>query len=209
MTDTLLIEREDFVLAAFHDKLDSGFSVEAALAHSVRQFPEFAEFLTDAATINAAGVLNADSPAASDEATRVALHRVKETFRPMPISGILNSLKTTGQDVSSILVRLRIDKTILRKLDQRLIELATVPQELLRQLADVLYEPLDRIAEYLALPPELPKGFRAKGRVPPQAKKETFANALRTSFDLKLPEFNQADYDYWRSPLRDGDQSEG
>lgn len=69
--------------------------------------------------------------------------------------GILVAARKVGLSVSGLCKRLRLGRTVVTKLDRRLLEPRTIPRSLIHELADVLQRTSEEVAAYLGLPPTL------------------------------------------------------
>jgi len=97
------------------------------------------------------------------------------------ISGVANAL---GISAKALADHLRIDVVLLAKLEQRLLEVQSIPASLINCLAEVLNRTASDIVAYLAGPPRLSLSADYKSVRPPSVSdsdRQTFAEALSSS----------------------------
>jgi len=117
---------------------------------------------------------------------------------------------TTDMSISELVSNAigRTAAAIFIKLDRRMIEPASIPDELLSSLADQLYEPLDRLLEYLSRPATASSAVTFKADEQPSVKpKETFRAALNAS--LTADHLDKSSYEYWLSMVQTEVEQEG
>jgi hypothetical protein len=188
---------ELLAITLFEDAVANGQTDATALASSIAQFPECAELLREQALISG---LYAQMPE-SDEITRIREtieNRAARlnTARFARIAGIIAEGKIKGFAVTELSKRLGLGKTLIIKLDRRLIDAATIPHRLIELLADTLQTSIGSIRAYLSSPPTLAQGasFRSKQSAAP--KQESFESALATS--VQTGEITQAEATLWQ-----------
>ena len=90
---------------------------------------------------------------------------------------------------------LRLDTPTLSRLNQRLLEAATLPRALVRQVAQALGRSTDEVRAYLRCPPRLATGAQYKARQTPVLRE----SAARQKFGDAIGGLTQADQDYWQA----------
>lgn len=170
-----------------------------ALAAWVAQYPQFAAELTAYTvarlTTPMGGVEIPD--AASFQRDLEVVRGVLAGLRPTPaLPGILAAGKQAGMaNLAAIAARTRLSAAIVRKLDFRLMDVRTLPEQLLGLLGQVLGVSPDAVRQYLLGAPVVPQGssFRSE-QAPAVSAPEDFFEAVRT--DLALTD---EDRQYWLS----------
>ena len=131
------------------------------LSEYLSSHPQYADMIADFVTYYHA--VEFDVPQESDiiapltQASRAALDEAWKNvaYTDSEVNKTLNSLQIAAKKVnkSFLQVALEIDLglDILKKLDQRAIDAATIPQELCHRLAKALHQPLAAIEIYLRL----------------------------------------------------------
>jgi hypothetical protein len=197
VTEEPASDRVLLALALLQELLDEDIPLNEAYAATVASFPGEAKVLSESIVVRAS-----PEPSSSDrpieELVASVSRRVAARTRPAPISGLYSMIEQAELEMEAFLKELKIGKSVLYKLERRLIEPATVPSALLDLLADSFSLPIDSVLEYLSLPPTLSYSSSFKGSSPPTARpKQTFESALWTS--ISVDGINRADYDYWIS----------
>jgi hypothetical protein len=207
MTEETRKERLDDVLDAF--LLSGGNTAE--LEGWIQRYPEFEQELTDFVLARSL----ADSlPAAPDALrlpeTELATHTqailqstlatISQEQQAVPIQSLLAEARSHGVERSQLARQLGLGTAVLLKLDRRLIRFATIPRELLRELAAVVQRDIASVAAYLQQPPTLSAqaAYRAE-QAPRVADAEDFADALRAD-----PTMTEAQRTRWLSPPHRG-----
>ena len=91
--------------------------------------------------------------------------------------------------------RLGIGVPIVSKLEQRLLRYASLPEALIRKLAETLEIGMEAVQDYLRQPPTLAAGaaYQYTGKTAPQVQgQEEFADAIRT-----CPAMSEANKQVW------------
>ncbi len=161
---------------------------EIAAAHAVpdaqqlrqwmNQYPEFTaeivDFATDWVEVDAAeGV----SEATQDEVNRIVnrtMSRVQQLLDEAEHSDSMQDLGAeigaAGHDFDSFQHTIRVDRSILTCLMERMVRPATIPLLLVQALAEALNRSVEQVRTYLVLPPQLSAAFRSRRQpVPTQA----------------------------------------
>lgn len=123
------------------------------------QYPQYKDEIIDycifSQAFEEAQKMPAD-PAVEDELHSTALEALQEV-RQGPFGGRFQSLLELADSVrltvNRLAATLELGVSVLVKLDRRLIRPDTVPRPLLERLAELVRQPVERILEYLELPP--------------------------------------------------------
>jgi hypothetical protein len=179
---------EDLAAAFFEDERARGLSVADALRSATVAHPESATFLADYAYSVAAVDVLPDSPDDTRLAEMIAARSAKilgERFAATAkFPGILASAKAKGLDLLSLSKSLGMARSVLVKLDRRLIAAATVPTLALERIASALGCTAAALAAYLAGPPTLAASANYRASEAPDITalpREAFADAIATA----------------------------
>jgi hypothetical protein len=190
----------DSVLLEFRVEAGGG-PKPAVLDAYCRMYPEYAQELTDyavqwligdaLAAVEPSGATahKASSPLVSRAISRFhdRLRATAPTGAPQASragEGIRNPFKElTVARKREIRDELRIDMTVLAKLQNRLIEAESVPRKFLERLAKAVQATIDEVLGYLRLPPMVnaASDFKANGKPSVGAQKERFEDAVQRS----------------------------
>jgi hypothetical protein len=152
MNSSTAVDRADLALDAFHELVGRGDSIDDALAHAVRLYPDQADMIAGASTLSQVkGVAIDQSPLG--ENVDVAMKRVVDRFRPKPLASLRAAMTSAGVSIGDMTSSLRVGTSVLTKLNRRLIDPTTIPVKFLTAVADILGESVERIGAYLALGP--------------------------------------------------------
>ena len=98
---------------------------------------------------------------------------------------LLSVAEKLGLSPKQFAAKLNLDRALLMKLEQRLIQVATIPQTLIEKLAAELKTGAEQVREYFNLPPTLAQNALYRADSTPQtAQQETFRDAVRNSLTL-------------------------
>ena len=180
----------------------------ASLVEWIAQYPEYQEELTDFAVAwRMVEFLPAADHPPTDSDTLVLrgmsiveniLHQKADnappvTASPSQIVDLLGQGKRLGLSVGDIATRVRLSVAILRKFNQRLIQVNTVPRQAIQMLADTLQQKFETILDYLQQAPTLQQQFIFKAEQAPQiGTQQSFFEAVRTDTGL-----DEADRNFW------------
>ena len=129
------------------------------LSDYLSRYPQFADAITDFVTYY--HVIESNVPEETgmisplSQATRVALDEAwKRVSRPESIATTVNTslqlaANKAGKSFSQLAAEIGLSLDILNKLEQRIIDAATVPYEVLYRLGSVLQQPLAVVKMYL------------------------------------------------------------
>jgi hypothetical protein len=141
------------------------------LSDYVSRYPHYADAITDFVTyyhaIEATIPEELDSMSPLSQATRVALDEGwKRLLRSESVgNNTLDSLQeaanNAGKSFSQLAVEIGLSMDILRKLEQHMIDAATIPYQVCHRLASALQQPLAAVVRYLgfAAPEQLTQGI--------------------------------------------------
>ncbi len=124
------------------------------------------------------------------EAARRVYAEPKHEGAPMatgrrPLVSLLQEGKLLGFSVDQLAGRLHLSVALLRKLENRLFRLETIPLRLIEQVAEALQRGVREISAYLALAPLVPSRVRLKARQrPAPPRQESFQDAVRADDTL-------------------------
>lgn len=102
-----------------------------------------------------------------------------------PLQSLQATAQRAGLNPKALATRLGIGVTVLMKLEYRLLRFASIPDRLIRQLAETLQVSEQHVRAYLQQPPTLAHGasYRAQ-QVPQVTEPEDFARAVRSCPDM-------------------------
>ncbi len=112
----------------------------------------------------------------------VAEMRAKYGMARTPLNSLAEGAKRRGLRLPEVAKRLGVGMPIVSKLDQRLLQFATLPDALLQKLAETLEVSLNTVQDYLRQPPTLASSaaYRYTGDAAPQVlAQESFEDAIR------------------------------
>ena len=111
-----------------------------------------------------------------------------------------------GLDVPTLADALRLDRLLLGRLEQRVLEAATIPVSLVRQIAAILEREISEVAAFLRGAPRLPaqahfRSTRAPSLAAPAgaSPQTSFAEAVQAARNLSAD-----DKAYWRGEIDAG-----
>ena len=101
-----------------------------------------------------------------------------------PVTSLVGASKKVGLEIGEFERRCGLDQSLLAKLERKVIEFASIPDRLIRKIAELLHVPASAVSAFLDSPTTEQlmnaRAFLLKGRLrPPQ--KETFAKAVERS----------------------------
>lgn len=211
MPDKDFDEEIDDVLMAFAEARAAAPDDKALLRLWTARYPDCADTLiaVDYARFAAGmtlgdavedGLEDAEAAAIGQEA--LAAWRSASVPKP-PLTSLLSDAAARGLDAARLAEVLRLDRLLLGRLEQRLLNAATVPVRLVRHLAQILERSPDEVALYLRGGPRLAaqahfRAHRAPG-LSSSAERSSFAQALETSQNL-----SEEDRAYWQDEIENG-----
>jgi hypothetical protein len=204
----------DDVLTAFSEARTAAPQNRALLRVWTTQYPQFADdliqfdFAWAATGMTLTGADSEWEELPADEVIvamgRECLLTHDQTDAP-PMTSLIGSAAARGLDVPRLAKRLRLDRLLLSRLEQRTLEAASLPQSLIAQLAETLDRTSEEIAAYLQAPPRLAAQAHFKSRqapalvAEPGVPRQTFADALKAGQTL-----TEADQAYWQAEIAAG-----
>ena len=186
----------------FDRLIGSGLSDAEALRETAQQFPDQASLIADFVLHNLAtksvpvdqSDSGADFSVAYDRISAAVATRMRDEAS---VAGIFAQATKLGIAIDRMVSKLRIGVSLLRKLDQRLIEVGSVPDKLIDALASEMQIGVPQLRQYLLKPPTLAAGTSFKSAKPPRASRsQSFETALAVSH--RAGEISESDYRYWR-----------
>jgi hypothetical protein len=210
------LQDADDVLIAFSEAREAAPDDKALLRRWTTRYPEFADELiaVDYARFAAGMTLSdtvedgpEDAAAAKMGQDALAAWRTGSVSPVGPSRPALTSLVSDaaaqGLDAAHFAASLRMDRLLLGRLEQRVLEAATLPVSLIRQIAQILERSSEEVAAYLRGGPRLAAQahFRAR-RAPslsPQSARSSFAEALQTGQNM-----SEEDKAYWQAQIDAG-----
>ena len=174
----------DDVALAFDRALSAAPEDRTRLKRWTARFPQFADDLLAVAYARAALGLTLTGAVEdfAGDAVRV------------PLTSLLDDARAQGLSAQDFARRLRLDTPLLTRLNQRLLDAATLPRTLVRSAAEALDRPAGEIIAYLRRPPRLASAAQYRARQAPALE----APEARQSFGAALGRLPAADQDYWR-----------
>ncbi len=99
---------------------------------------------------------------------------------PRQLESLVGAAKAAGMSLKEVAREVHLGDAVLRKLDRRLIQFTSIPEEALADIAQVLRCPVGALSEYLQQPPTFAAGahYRAS-RAPQLAEPEDFILAVQ------------------------------
>jgi hypothetical protein len=197
------------VVAGYSDDQAKAPDDRGVLKRWIDRFPQFSHELSAIAYDTFASgeslhdAVDADEPSADVEsiARSVAFTHggspAKVDHQTAPLLGIISTAQEQGLSPKQLAVRLRIDTPLLAKLDQRLVDAATIPARLCQMIAEAIERSVDEVSAYLAGPPRLASQAHYKAEDKPGvhgSARQSFADALAAS-----PKVSSDDREFWRT----------
>ncbi len=190
---------EDDVLQAYAQARRAAPDDRTLLRAWAARFPDHADALIAVSFAGLAAGVSLSDPLEDgpEDAETVALGRafLDDYFMPAQIVSLVDEARARGLTPPAFAKTLRLDTPALGRLNQRLLEAATLPRALVRRVAEALGRSADEVAAYLSRPPRLAAGAQYKAKAAPvlreSAPQQSFADATRG-----LP---QDDRDFWQS----------
>ncbi len=157
---------------AFDRALGAAPNDRTLLRRWAARFPEFEDdFITVGFSRYALGLTLTD-PAADYEAVPEPV-----TERP-PLTGLASEAEARGVSGAALARTLRLDKTLLVRLDQRVLEAWTLPSLLIDRLAEALARTTDEVSAYLSGPPKLASGTHYRAKAAPKMVQENVLQSM-------------------------------
>ena len=125
----------------------------------------------------------------------VAEMRARYGMAPTPLDSLADAARRQNLRLRDVADRLGIGMPIVSKLEQRLLRYASLPEALIRKLAETLEIGMEAVQDYLRQPPTLAAGaaYQYTGKTAPQVQGQVdFADAVRT-----CPAMSEANKQIW------------
>lgn len=192
----------DDVLFAYAQACQAAPDDRTLLREWAARYPAHADALVEVSLAGFAAGLSLTDPLEDgpEDAETVALGRaVLDGYfaPPKPLVSLVDEAKARGLTPREFARALRLDTPTLARLNQRLLDAATLPRSLVRQAAQTLGRSADEVAAYLRLPPRLASGAQYKARQAPVLRE----SGPRQKFTDVLGGLSQADRDFWRAEI--------
>ena len=201
------------IRAAFHDALQRNPRGGGLLQDWVARYPQHERELVEVAVQqkyfgglpDGAPPLETATPQFGADAPDFA--KIHEQFiqnaqshaQTVPIKSLISELRARGGSLNDLVSDLRISKTILTKVDKRLLAPASLPNRLVEALAKAIGRSSADMKAYLTMPPSRPStamSFKATEAPGVSNEQQDFRRALETDEDVK-----GADRAHWLSEL--------
>lgn len=195
----------DAAVEAYEAAIERGDSGPSAMKAAAALYPEAASFLADyALSVAAADAFATDEPLAVEQARVVsrgdAIMAARFSPSASPLSGgVIDAAKRTGLTLAALSQSVSLARSVLVKLDRRLIEASTVPESAVERIASALGASAAELQAHLSLPPTLGASASYKAQSAP-----TIDAPDRQSFDDALDaavasgEMTQSEADAWK-----------
>ncbi len=182
---------------AFDRALDAAPDDRTLLRRWAARFPQFEDdFVTVGFSRFALGLTLTDPLADYDADYDVA------PARP-PLTGLASEAERRGLSGADLARTLRMDRTLLVRLEQRVLDAWTLPSGLIDRLAQALERTTDEVRAYLSGPPKLanathykakaaPKMVQERGRLQSPVRQPSFADEVRRN-----PKMSDEDKAFW------------
>ena len=130
----------------------------------------------------------------------VAEMRAQYGMAAPPLVSLSEAARRRNLRLKEVAERVGIGLPIVSKLEQRLLQFATLPDALIRRLAETLEIGTETVRDYLRQPPTLAAGaaYQYTGKAAPQvAQQEDFAEAIRS-----CPGMSEAHKQAWLAEMK-------
>ncbi len=203
-------EDMDDVLLAFSEARAAAPGDKALLRSWTVRYPELAGDLiaADYARLMAGMTLSDALEDGPEDAAVAALGREviaarRKASRP-PLTSLVSDAAAQGLDVPALASALRLDRLLLGRLEQRLLDAATLPLALIQQMAQLLDRAPGEVAAYLRGSPRLAAQAHFRARRTPslplsEAERASFVQALQSGQDM-----SGEDRAYWQGEIDAG-----
>lgn len=198
--ESTTVEREELYMVWRQDR---ELTAPRPLNRWIAEYPNFADdFVTWASELPLlqAAQYRAANPAmearlATVGRSVVAEMRAQYGMAPSPLVSLMEAAKRRNLRLKDVADQLGVGVPIMSKLEQRLLQFSTLPETLIRKLAETLEVGSELVRDYLRQPPTLAAGaaYQYKGKATPQvAGQQDFAEAIRS-----CPGMNAAEKQVW------------
>ena len=112
-------------------------------------------------------------------------YRTETEVAAAPILSLLEAAKRQGMDAKQFAERLNLDKPMVTKLNQKLMQVVTIPSTLIQKIAEELKVGVQQVQDYLNRPSTLASGVSYRSETKPEiGSQQPFSEAIRTSLTL-------------------------
>jgi hypothetical protein len=151
------------------------------------KFPDFAKEIIEFATDWVDMEIGPCNDVVADEEVDVVVNRTMSRVqvlldcpqRPGKLTDLPADIDVAGHDFDSFQRAVGIDRSILDCLIARLVEPATVPTELVREISNALKRSIECVRDYLRLTPQPATAYKSRKR--PTQKQAAFAEIVQHS----------------------------
>ena len=203
------MEDVDDVLLTFSEAREAAPDDKTLLRFWTSRYPQFADELiaVDYARLMTGMTLTdalEDGPEDAEITSlgREIIAKSRQASRP-PLTSLVSDAAARGLDAGAMASALRLDRLLLGRLEQRLLDAATLPMSLIRQIAQLLGRTTDEVAAYLRGGPRLAMQAQYRARLAPslssEATRPSFAEALQGGQNM-----SEEDQAYWQSEVDAG-----
>lgn len=201
------LDPQDAAIALFDSLVGRHGDIGAALRAASIRYPEQAGFLADYA-LTSDSMRDFEPSEALERIEAQILHRADALIvshnSPALFAGIVATAARRGIDLLQLSDLLELSRSVLVKLDRRLIDPATIPASVTAALAEQFSTTGDALRRYLAGPPSMAAEASYRSRKAPSiagasgaVDREAFANALDAA--VKSGEMTPSQAARWRS----------
>jgi hypothetical protein len=162
------VDPQDQAIEAFEAALAAGASEVDATRSATAAFPQYAGLLADyALTVRAAREIEESEEISLLQAKVLARSQILIGRRFRPLSGISTAIAYQGQSVAEFCAAIGIARSLIFKLDRRLIAASSIPSAAIQRLADAISCTFDDLRAYLSGPPMLAHSTQHKSKTAP------------------------------------------
>lgn len=112
-------------------------------------------------------------------------YRTKTEVAAAPIVSLLEAARLQGMDPKQFAERLNLDKPMVTKLNQKLMQVVTIPSTLIQKIAEELKVGVQQVQDYLNRPSTLASGVSYRSETKPEiGSQQPFSEAIRSSLTL-------------------------
>lgn len=160
------------------------FAARFVLAESIDTQDEDSAQIEDETLNSASQIALKISQEKRTDFRQKALAMIKEQSK-QPIKSILEEATASGKNIRSLAETLELSIPIVLKLENRLLEFATIPQEIIVRLSEIIKCSSEAVASYLQSERQFISGANYKSEGQPELPpKQDFSDAVRTDPNL-------------------------
>ena len=202
--ESMHVEREELYMVWRQDR---ELIAPRPLRRWIAEYPDFADdfvgWASELPLLQPALYRAADPAAEARLATVgrsvVAEMRAQYGMAPAPLVSLLEAAKRRNLRLKDVADQLGVGVPIVSKLEQRLLQFSTLPETLIRKLAETLEVGAEAVRDYLRCPPTLAAGaaYQYTGKAAPHvAEQQDFAEAIRS-----CPGMDAAEKQVWLAEI--------